>query len=103
MQETHTDILIVGGGVGGCAAALGATALGKQVIMTEETDWMGGQLTSQAVPPDKHRWIESFGIKLEGKEKWKKSSSALQDITHDCEMYTQHRFKLCFRWGGIEW
>ncbi|MBW7459079.1 FAD-dependent oxidoreductase, partial [Paenibacillus sepulcri] len=23
--------------------------------------WIGGQLTSQAVPPDEHRWIESFG------------------------------------------
>jgi FAD dependent oxidoreductase len=31
------------------------------VIMTEETDWVGGQLTSQAVPPDEHPWIESFG------------------------------------------
>jgi len=31
------------------------------VIMTEETDWIGGQLTSQAVPPDEHPWIESFG------------------------------------------
>ena len=29
--------------------------------MTEETDWVGGQLTSQAVPPDEHPWIESFG------------------------------------------
>ena len=29
--------------------------------MTEETDWIGGQLTSQGVPPDEHRWIESFG------------------------------------------
>jgi hypothetical protein len=29
--------------------------------MTEETDWVGGQLTAQAVPPDEHPWIESFG------------------------------------------
>jgi hypothetical protein len=29
--------------------------------MTEETDWIGGQLTSQAVPPDENPWIESFG------------------------------------------
>jgi hypothetical protein len=29
--------------------------------MTEETDWIGGQLTSQAVPPDEHGWIEHFG------------------------------------------
>ncbi len=29
--------------------------------MTEETRWIGGQLTSQAVPPDEHPWIESHG------------------------------------------
>ena len=59
--DAKTDILIVGGGVGGCAAAMAATSLGKRVIITEETDWLGGQLTSQAVPPDEHSWIEQFG------------------------------------------
>jgi hypothetical protein len=29
--------------------------------MTEETDWIGGQLTAQAVPPDEHPWIEGTG------------------------------------------
>ncbi len=61
MRETRCDILIVGGGTGGCAAAMGAASLGKRVVMTEETDWIGGQLTAQAVPPDEHRWIEHFG------------------------------------------
>src|SRR5437762_5224857 len=56
-----TDILIVGGGTGGVAAALGACALGRNVLLTEETDWIGGQLTSQAVPPDENPWIETFG------------------------------------------
>ncbi len=48
------DILIIGGGTGGVAAALAAASLGKSVILTEETDWIGGQLTSQAVPPDEN-------------------------------------------------
>src|SRR5215216_6115144 len=61
MRELSTEVLIVGGGTGGAAAALGAAALGCSVILTEETDWIGGQLTSQAVPPDEHPWIESFG------------------------------------------
>jgi hypothetical protein len=61
MSETRCDILIVGGGTGGCAAAMAATAAGRRVVMTEETDWIGGQLTAQAVPPDEHRWIEQFG------------------------------------------
>ena len=56
-----TDILIVGGGTGGVAAALSAAARGKRVVLTEETDWIAGQLTSQGVPPDEHPWIESFG------------------------------------------
>lgn len=60
-QPPRPDLLIVGGGVGGCAAALAACRAGLQVILTEETDWIGGQLTSQAVPPDEHPWIESFG------------------------------------------
>ena len=61
MNERQTDILIVGGGLGGVAGALAALRLGKQVILTEETDWIGGQLTSQAVPPDEHPWIEGTG------------------------------------------
>ena len=61
MQDQHTDILIVGGSTGGCAAAMAATSLGYRVTMTEVTDWIGGQLTSQAVPPDEHPWIEHFG------------------------------------------
>jgi hypothetical protein len=55
------DLLIVGGGTGGCAAALGAASLGSTVIMTEPCDWIGGQLTSQAVPPDDHIYMEQFG------------------------------------------
>lgn len=61
MKELKTGILIVGGGVGGCAAALAAAASGRRVVLTEESDWIGGQLTSQATPPDEHGWIESFG------------------------------------------
>ncbi|MFG2502107.1 FAD-dependent oxidoreductase [Streptomyces sp. NPDC048441] len=55
------DILIVGGGLGGVAAALAACRAGRTVVLTEETDWIGGQLTSQAVPPDEHPWVEQFG------------------------------------------
>lgn len=61
IKEMSADIVIVGGGTGGCAAAMAACQMGKRVIMTEETLWIGGQLTSQAVPPDEHPWIEQFG------------------------------------------
>ncbi|MBZ0292817.1 MAG: FAD-dependent oxidoreductase [Anaerolineae bacterium] len=64
MSELQTDVLIIGGGTGGVAAALAALKLGKRVIMTEETDWLGGQLTAQAVPPDENPWIETTGCTL---------------------------------------
>lgn len=51
---------IVGGGLGGSAAALATARLGRTVVLTEETHWLGGQLTNQAVPPDEHPWIEEF-------------------------------------------
>jgi hypothetical protein len=57
-RELQADVAIIGGGVGGCAAALAALRNGMRVILTEETDWIGGQLTSQGVPPDEHPWIE---------------------------------------------
>lgn len=62
MKELKTDILVVGGGLGGVAAALGALEGGRSVILSEEYDWLGGQLTSQAVPPDESSWVEQFGI-----------------------------------------
>ncbi|WP_274364575.1 FAD-dependent oxidoreductase [Paenibacillus thermotolerans] len=61
VRHLHADIVIIGGSLGGCSAAYAAAKAGKQVIMTEESDWIGGQLTSQAVPPDEHPWIEKFG------------------------------------------
>ncbi|MBO9606212.1 MAG: FAD-dependent oxidoreductase [Paenibacillaceae bacterium] len=60
-KERRADIAVIGGGLGGCAAALAAARAGKRVVLTEETAWIGGQLTSQAVPPDEHPWIERFG------------------------------------------
>src|SRR5262249_56640536 len=61
-RETTADVAIVGGGLGGCAAALSAVRVGRTVVLTEPTDWIGGQLTAQAVPPDEHPWVEQFGI-----------------------------------------
>ncbi len=61
MADMETDILIIGGGTGGVAAALAAAERGARCIVTEPTEWIGGQLTSQAVPPDENQWVESFG------------------------------------------
>lgn len=61
-REIKADLVIAGAGMGGCAAAIAALRNGLRVIMTEETDWIGGQLTQQGLScPDEHQWIESFG------------------------------------------
>jgi hypothetical protein len=60
-REARCDVLIAGGSLGGVAAALAAARMGRTVILTEETDWIGGQATTQGVPLDEHPWIESYG------------------------------------------
>jgi hypothetical protein len=61
VPETAADLVVIGAGVGGVSAALAAARRGLDVVLTEPTDWLGGVLTSQAVPPDEHLWIEQFG------------------------------------------
>ena len=62
VRGERCEILVVGGGTGGVAAALAAASAGRQVVLLEETDWLGGQLTSQGVSAlDEHEYIESFG------------------------------------------
>ena len=46
----------------------GGVAGGRTVVLTEPTDWIGGQLTSQAVPPDEHPWVEQFGVNASYRE-----------------------------------
>ena len=59
--EISSDLVIAGAGMGGCSCALAALRNGLSVVLTEETDWIGGQLTQQGVPFDEHRWIETHG------------------------------------------
>src|SRR6478752_2703820 len=62
VDQIQADIVIIGGGLGGVAAALAALRAGRTVVLSEQYDWLGGQLTSQAVPPDEHSWVERFGV-----------------------------------------
>ncbi len=60
--DESCDILVVGGGTGGVAAAWAAARRGHNVCLLEETDWLGGQMTSQGVAAlDEHEHIEAFG------------------------------------------
>lgn len=61
MKKLRAQIVVCGASLGGTLAAYAAAKSGFTVILTEYTDWIGGQLTSQAVPPDEHTWIEVTG------------------------------------------
>jgi len=43
------DVVIAGAGTGGCGAAIQAARMGCSVLLLEETDWIGGQMTAAAV------------------------------------------------------
>jgi hypothetical protein len=61
-REIACDILVAGAGMGGAAAAMRAAARGHTVCLTEETDWVGGQLTAGGVSAlDENRFIEISG------------------------------------------
>jgi hypothetical protein len=49
MQELITDVLVVGGGTGGTAAAIQAARRGAKTIVVSEFGWLGGMLTSAGV------------------------------------------------------
>ena len=61
VKPQSVDVLIAGGSIGGVLAAKTLAEAGRSVLLVEETDWIGGQLTNQAVPLDEHPFIESFG------------------------------------------
>jgi hypothetical protein len=48
-SAVEADVLVVGGGASGVAAALQAARMGARVLVIEETLWLGGMLTSAGV------------------------------------------------------
>ncbi|MEB3358721.1 MAG: FAD-dependent oxidoreductase [Synechococcales bacterium] len=46
-EVVECEILIIGGGLAGTAAAYESLQAGRTVCITELTDWLGGQITSQ--------------------------------------------------------
>lgn len=61
MNTIDADIAVIGASLGGVMAAWQAASAGRRVVLTAQFDWIGGQLTSQGVPPDEHHLIESGG------------------------------------------
>jgi len=56
------DIVVVGGSVGGCAAALAASSGGASVCLLEASSWLGGQYSAQGVTkPDETQYTPTVG------------------------------------------
>lgn len=98
---THTsgwdaDVAIVGGGLGGVSAALAALRLGHRVVLVEALQWLGGQLTAQAVPPDEYPWIES----VHASQSYAQLRAAIRAYYHDHLPLTREaRHTLCLNPG----
>jgi hypothetical protein len=49
MEELTADVLVVGGGTGGTAAAIQAARRGARTVLVSEFSWLGGMLTAAGV------------------------------------------------------
>ncbi|MEM9382074.1 MAG: FAD-dependent oxidoreductase [Planctomycetota bacterium] len=49
VETREVDVLVVGGGCSGAAAAIQAARMGARVLVVEETPWLGGMLTAAGV------------------------------------------------------
>ncbi|MCD6557821.1 MAG: FAD-dependent oxidoreductase, partial [Candidatus Aenigmarchaeota archaeon] len=70
-EEINCDVIVVGGGSGGTAAAIQSARLGAKTCLIEETSWLGGMVSSAGIVrfDGAHRETVSTGIFDEFKEK----------------------------------
>ncbi|MEM8781950.1 MAG: FAD-dependent oxidoreductase [Planctomycetota bacterium] len=91
MSELHVPILIVGGGVGGCAAALAVARNGGRCLLAEPTAWVGGQLTAQAVPPDENPWVEPAKYGLDASSQFRGANASYADYRQRVRAHTKSK------------
>ncbi len=91
----YYDVIVVGAGTGGIGAAVQAAKLGSRVALLEETDWIGGQMTTAGVStmdeiiPN----VREFGIYREFVQRVKNYYAEKNKSVGTC--YFDHR-TMCF-------
>ena len=48
-SDDSVDVLIIGGGASGVTAGIQSARMGVETLIVEETEWLGGMLTSAGV------------------------------------------------------
>jgi hypothetical protein len=66
MNELQTDVLVVGGGTGGVAAAVQAARRGANTVLVSEFAWLGGMLTAAGVSAPDGNELAAFQTGLWG-------------------------------------
>jgi hypothetical protein len=75
VNELTADVLVVGGGTGGTAAAIQAARRGVRTILVSEFPWLGGMLTSAGVSAPDGNELVAFQTGLWG--------AFLQELRHE--------------------
>ena len=91
MTDDAFDVVVLGSGTGGYAAALRAAELGKRVALVEKDDRLGGTcllrgcipskaLLESAAVMDRVNRSEEWGIKASGEADWPKVASRFENF-----------------------
>lgn len=85
-EVVKCDVVVVGGGAGGIAAAISSAREGANTCLVEETDWLGGMLTSAGVSAIDGREDTPSGIFREIIDRIEDFYSSDSEQIHNCNV-----------------
>lgn len=80
------EVVVIGGSLGGVAAASHAMASGAQTCLIEVTPWLGGQISSQGVSAIDESWVMYWGDKFS--TSWSRFKEVIKQQTVDLPTWT---------------